>query len=161
MKSKLRILEMLKNEYLQTSNELRAYCRKYQKKDYYLLKSIPGIGGLLASAILAELGDIRRFNNEKEFSSCIGLVPGIHESSETNSKLGLTPRCKPLLRSYLVESAWVAIRRDPEIQAYYRKHVGKNPKNVVVKVAHKMCCRILSVIKNETPYQVNYKGLKQ
>jgi transposase len=159
--SKLRILETLKNEYLQTSNELRAYCRKNHKKDYYLLKSIPGIGGLLSAAILAELGDIRRFNNEKEFSSCIGIVPGIHQSSESEMKMGITPRCKSLLRSYLIESAWVAIRRDPEIQSYYRKHVGKNPKNVIVKVAHKMCRRILSVIKNETAYQVNYKNIKQ
>jgi len=161
MNSKLRILELLNNEYSQTSNELRAYCRKYHKKDYYLLKSVPGIGGLLAAAILAELGDIRRFNNEKEFSNCIGLVPGIDQSSERDNKIGLTPRCKPLLRSYLIESSWVAIRRDPEIQAYYRKHTGKNPKNVVVKVAHKMCRRILSVIKNETPYQLNYKNTKK
>jgi transposase len=157
LNSKIRVLEMLKNEYLQTSNELRAYCRKYYKKDYYLLKSIPGIGGLLAAAILAELGDIRRFNNEREFRSCIGLVPGIHQSSETSVKMDLTPRCKALLRSYLIEAAWVAIRIDPEIQAYYRKHTGKNSKNITVKVAHKMCSRILAVIKNETPYQVNYR----
>jgi len=161
MNSKLRILEALKNEYLQTSNELRAYCRKHYKKDYYLLKSIPGIGGLLAAAILAELGDIRRFNNERQFSSCIGIIPGIHQSSESEMKMSVTPRCKALLRSYLIESSWVAIRHDPEIQAYYRKHVGKNPKNVIVKVAHKMCRRILSVIKTETPYQVNYQGIKK
>jgi transposase len=160
MNSKLRMLEMLKSEYLQTSNELRAYCRKYHKKDYYLLKSIPGIGGLLAAAILAELGDIRRFNNEREFSSCIGIVPGIYQSSETDKKMGITPRCKSLLRSYLIESSWVAVRRDPEIQAYYRKHVGKNSKNIIVKVAHKMCRRILSVIKNERPYQVNNNSNK-
>jgi len=147
MQSKLRILELLNKEYLQTSIELRAWCRKNQGKDYYLLKSIPGIGGLVAAAILAEMGDIRRFNNEREFSNCIGLVPAIHQSSETDIKKGITPRCKALLRSYLIESAWVAIRTDPEIQAYYRKHVGKNPKNVIVKVAHKMCRRILSVIK--------------
>ena len=158
--SKLRILELLHSEYLHTSNELRAYCRKYHKKDYYLLKSIPGIGGLLSAAILAELGDIRRFNNEREFSNCIGLVPGIHQSSETQSNMGITPRCKSLLRSYLIESSWIAIRYDPEIQAYYRKHVGKNPKNVIVKVAHKMCRRILSVIKNETPYQISYNSIK-
>jgi transposase len=36
---------------------------KNNKKDY-LLKSIPGIGGYLASVILAECGDLRRFNNE-------------------------------------------------------------------------------------------------
>lgn len=161
LQSKMRILTLLNNEYLQTSNELRAYCRKYYKKDYYLLKSIPGIGGLVAAAILAELGDIRRFNNEGEFSNCIGLVPAIHQSSETDNKQGITPRCKALLRSYLIESSWVAIRRDPEIQAYYRKHVGKNPKNVIVKVAHKMCRRILSVIKNETSYQISYSNMKK
>lgn len=160
MNSKLRILSILKSEYLQTSNELRAWCRKQHKTDYYLLRSIPGIGGLLAAAILAELGDIRRFNNEREFSNCIGVVTGIHQSSESDSKMGLTPRCKALLRSYLIESAWVAIRTDPEIQAYYRKHAGRNPKNVIVKVAHKMCRRILSVIKSGTPYQVNYSKLK-
>jgi len=161
LQSKLRILSLLNNEYLQTSNELRSYCRKYHKKDYYLLKSIPGIGGILAAAILAELGDIRRFNNESEFSNCIGLVPSIHQSSETDNKKGITPRCKALLRSYLIESAWVAIRTDPEIQSYYRKHVGKNPKNVIVKVAHKMCRRILSVIKTETPYQISYSSTKK
>jgi transposase len=160
LQSKLRIFALLNKEYLQTSNELRAYCRRYHKKDYYLLKSIPGIGGLLATAILAELGDIRRFTNESQFSNCIGLVPGIHQSSETDSTRGITPRCKSLLRSYLIESAWVAIRIDPEIQTYYRKHAGKNPKNVIVKVAHKMCRRILSVIKNETPYQISYRSRK-
>ena len=156
LQSKLRILDLLNKEYQQTSNELRAYCRKHYTKDYYLLKSIPGVGGILAAAILSELGDIRRFTNERSFSNCIGLVPSIHQSSETDTKQGITPRCKALLRSYLVESSWVAIRTDPQIQAYYRKHVGRNPKNVIVKVAHKMCRRILSVIKNETPYQLNY-----
>jgi len=62
-----------------------------------------------------------------------------------------------LIRSYLIEAAWVAIRRDAEMQAYYRKHFGKNIKNVIIKVAHKLVKRILSVIKNERPYQVSYQ----
>jgi transposase len=41
------------------------------------------------------------------------------------------------------------------MQAYYRKHVGKNVKTIIVKVAHKMTRRILSVVKKQTPYQVN------
>ena len=41
------------------------------------------------------------------------------------------------------------------MQEYYRKHQGKNVKNIIVKVAHKMARRILSVIKTETPYQIN------
>jgi transposase len=57
MHSKLRVYNLLNKEILQTSNELRAYCRKIHHKDYYLLKSIPGIGGILSTAIFAELGD--------------------------------------------------------------------------------------------------------
>jgi transposase len=87
------------------------------------LKSIPGIGGYLASVILAECGDLRRFNNEGQFSSYIGLVPGMYNSGESES--GITPRSRSQLRSYLVEAAWIAIRKDTEMQNYYRKHQGK------------------------------------
>jgi transposase len=41
------------------------------------------------------------------------------------------------------------------MQQYYRKHQGKNVKSIIVKVAHKMSRRILSVIKTGTPYQIN------
>lgn len=157
MNSKLFILQTLHTEYLNSANELRKYCRTHYKKDYYLLKSIPGIGGYLASAILAELGDIRRFNNEKQFSSYIGMIPAIHNSGATEKTTGVTPRSKTLLRSYLIEAAWVAIRRDPQMQQYYRRHIGNNIKNIIVKVAHKLVTRILSVIKTGTPYQINYQ----
>jgi transposase len=156
MHSKLRILKVLHTEYLNVANQLRGYCRQHHKKDYYLLKSIPGIGGYLAAALIGELGDIRRFANEKQFSSYIGMVPAMRNSGSTESTLGITPRSKHLVRSYLVEAAWVTIRRDPEMQAYYRSHFGKNVKNIIVKVAHKLVKRILSVIKNERPYQVSY-----
>jgi transposase len=156
MDSKLRQLDLLHKEYLSIGNELRAYCRKHCNNDYYLLKSIPGIGGYLATAIIAECGDIRRFANEKQFSSYVGVVPGIYESAGNNSFKGITPRCKQLLRSYLVEAAWVTLRIDPEMQSYYRKHVGKNPKSVIIKIAHKLVKRILAVIKTNTAYRKNH-----
>jgi len=159
MHSKLRILIHLHKEYLNCANELRSYCRQQHKKDYYLLKSIPGIGGYLAASILAELGDLRRFNNEDQLSAYIGMIPAIRSSGGTQTTVGITPRSKSLIRSYLIEAAWIAVRRDPQMQAYYRRHYGKNIKNVIVKVAHKLVKRILSVIKNERPYRVNYQHL--
>ena len=156
--SKLTILKTLHLEYLNSANVLRKYCREHFKKDYYLLKSIPGIGGFLASAVLAELGDIRRFANEKQFSSYIGMIPSIHNSGGSEKTTGVTPRCKTLLRSYLIEAAWVAIRRDPEMQRYYRSHLGNNIKNIIVKVAHKLVTRILSVVKTGVPYKINHSS---
>jgi transposase len=80
LESKIKTYEFIQSQHLQIANELRAYCRKYLKKDYYLLKSIPGVGGYLASAILAEAGDIRRFKNESEFASYVGIVLVIRNS---------------------------------------------------------------------------------
>lgn len=155
LKGKIRMYKFIKSEYLEIANQMRKYCRKNNAKDYYLLKSIPGIGGYLASVILAECGDLRRFNTESQFSSFVGLVPGIYNSGDSEKCLGITPRSRSQLRSYLIEAAWVAIRKDTEMQQYYRKHQGKNVKSIIVKVAHKMARRILSVIKTETPYQIN------
>jgi transposase len=55
-------------------------------------ESIPGIGGYLASVILAECGDLRRFNNEGQFSSYIGLVPGMYNSGESEKCLGIAEK---------------------------------------------------------------------
>jgi len=155
LQGKIRMYKFIKSEYLEIANQMRAYSRKNQKKDYNLLRSIPGIGGYLASVILAECGDLRRFSNERQFSSYIGLVPGIYNSGDSEKCLGITPRSRSQLRSYLVEASWIAIRKDSEMQNYYRKHQGKNVKSIIIKVAHKMSRRILSVIKTETPYQIN------
>jgi len=75
----------------------------------------------------------------------------------TEKVFGVTPRCKNLLRSYIVEAAWVALRMDPQMQVYYRSHIGKNPKRIILKIARKLLNRILSVIKTGTPYQINYQ----
>ena len=155
LQGKLRMYRFIKSEYLEIANQMRAYCREEYKTDYYLLKSIPGIGGYLASVIIAECGNLRRFNTEGQFASFVGLVPGIYNSGDSEKCLGITPRSRSQLRSYLVEAAWISIRKDAEMQQYYRKHQGKNVKSVIIKVAHKMSRRILSVVKTETPYQVN------
>jgi transposase len=155
LQGKIRMYQFIRSEYLEIANQMRAHCRKTCKKDYNLLRSIPGIGGYLSSVILAECGDLRRFNNEGQFSSYIGLVPGIYNSGGSEKCLGITPRSRSQLRSYLVEAAWIAIRKDAEMQQYYRKHQGKNVKSVIIKIAHKLARRILSVIKTETSYQIN------
>jgi transposase len=159
LESKLRIYEVIHKEHLQLANLLRSYCRKHYKKDYYLLKSIPGIGGYLASAILAEIGDLRRFSSETQLASYIGIIPVMRNSGGTETMQRVTPRCRALLRSYIIESAWVALRLDPVMQNYYRKHIGKNPKSIIIKIARKLINRMLSVIKNETPYQLNTSNL--
>ena len=151
--SRLKQLEFIWYEELDISNKLRAYCRRQYKRDYYLYKSVPGIGGITASCLLAELGDIRRFNRIDELAAIVGIVPGLYQSSENSIDLGLTKRSNRYLRSLLVEASWVAVRRDMALQAYYRKHSQKEPNKAIIKVAHKLLSRIRAVIITGIPYQ--------
>ncbi|MBK6399377.1 MAG: IS110 family transposase [Bacteroidetes bacterium] len=80
MESKIRLLKVIYQEYLELANQLRSYCRKNHKKDSYLLKSIPGVGDIYHRIVLAEVGDLRRFNKETQFASFVGLVPNIRNS---------------------------------------------------------------------------------
>ena len=114
IKSRLKQLEFMWYEELHISNELRAYCRKHYKKDYYLYKGIPGIGGITASGILSELGDIRRFSRLDELAAIVGLVPGIYQSGDNRINLGLTKRSNHQLRSLLV-----ALHRKPMLPVRY------------------------------------------
>jgi transposase len=152
--SRMRSFRFIDKELREVSSKLRAYCRKHYKKDYYLLRSIPGIGGIVACGIICELGDMRRFNNIKHLAGYVGLSPGVHQSGDNQRATGITMRAHRLMRSYFIEASWQAIRTDPIMQAYYRKHLGKNVKNIIVKVARKLLSRTLAVIKTETPYAI-------
>lgn len=136
------------------SNAIRAYCKKYHKLDYNLLRSIPGIAGLTAAYILAELGDLRRFTSFKKLASYVGFVPGIQQSGDNLYTTGATPRANRHVRNMIVEASWIAIRTDPVMQNYYRSHAGKNSKAVIFKVGRKLLSKLLGVIKTETPYSI-------
>lgn len=154
MNSRKAQFEFLESSVREVSNELRKYCRKHYKKHYMLLRSVPGIGGIVACAILSELGDLRRFSNFRQLAAYVGLMPSIYQSGDTMRSQGITPRGNGIIRSYFVEASWQALRFDPIMQAYYRTHPGKNSKAILVKVARKLLSRTLAVIKTQTPYQI-------
>ena len=153
LEGRMRTFRFLDKEKREISTQLRAYCRKYHKEDYYLLRSIPGIGGIVACGILSELGDLRRFNNIKQFAGYLGLAPGIYQSGENSRGMGITKRANKIMRSYFVEASWQAIRADPVMQAYYRKHVHRNSKSIIIKIARKLASRTLAVVKTGIPYE--------
>ena len=152
--SRMRTFRFVDREFRDVSTQLRKWTKKYYKGDYMLLRSIPGIGPIVASGILSELGDLRRFSNIKHLAGYVGLSPGVYQSGGTVRHTGVGMRAHRLMRSYFIEASWQAIRTDPVMQAYYRRHQGKNVKSVIVKVARKLLSRTLAVIKTGVPYEI-------
>jgi transposase len=100
--SRMRFFRFVDQELRDVSTQLRRYCKTHHKKDYMLLRSIPGIGGIVACGILCELGDLRRFNSIKHLADYVGLAPGVHQSGSNYRTLGITPRAHRLIWSYFV-----------------------------------------------------------
>jgi transposase len=148
-------MEYLRKELLSISNELRKMMReKRYNTNYYLLRTIPGIGPLTAASILVEIGDIRRFETFYNLNSFVGLLPMEHSSGQTENKIRLTVRKHRQLRSDLVESAWTAKRTDPAMSLYFQEQIKrKDSKIVIVKIARKLLNRIRYVLINQQPYE--------
>jgi transposase len=118
-----------------------------------LLKTVPGISTLTAMTFLTELNDIKRFSSLDRLASYVGLVPNTNSSGEKNITTGITNRRNASLRGILIESSWVAVRKDPALmQAFDRLCDHMTKTNAIVHIARKLLNRIRYVLKNQKEY---------
>jgi transposase len=114
-----------------------------------LLRSVPGISTLTAMTLITELYDIFRFSSLDKLASYAGLVPDIKSSGETEHTRGITYRRNATLRTVLIESSWVAVRKDPALMMAFNKFSLRMKKTkAIVHIARKLLNRIRFVLKN-------------
>jgi transposase len=150
----LEMAELLRKKQYSTTKEIRILATKdIYKEDHALLISVPGIASFTAMLILTELGDINRFKNLDKLNSYIGLVPMTNSSGESEKTGDITVRKNTMLRTALVESAWVAIRKDPALMLAYQKLCKRmKPQKAIIRIAKKIVNRIRYVLKNKQAY---------
>jgi transposase len=120
-----------------------------------LLRSIPGIGLIAAMTIITEIEDIKRFQNLDKLCAYIGLIPATNSSGEKEKVGEITKRGNKFLRHVIIESSWMAIRRDPELfHTYARGKNNRESNKAIIRVARKLASRIMYVLVNEKPYQI-------
>jgi transposase len=145
-----------RRQLLLTTKELRKVIQERYHTSYKCLLSVPGIGAITATALLAEIGDFNRFDNPREFCSYIGLIPWENSSGDRMHTNGIQPRCNKHLRPLLVEASWTAIRKEPLLLKYYRRHAIKNNKHAIIKVARKLALTAKAVVQKSQIYQSDY-----
>jgi transposase len=89
------------------------------------LVALRGIDKLAAMVLLAELGDISRFDSPKQLMAFLGLVPSEHSSGSKRRQGGITKTGNGHARRMLVESAWSY--RFPPRQTAHLKRKGPAP----------------------------------
>jgi transposase len=141
------------------TKQIRQYCwcDPELQQSINLLLSLPGIGWIVASHLVARLGDPQQITNGKQIAGFLGIVSSEHSTGEKENRGEITRSGDSRLRNKLIQSAWTAIKKDPELRAFYRRIYQRHPKKVaarkaVVAVARKLTTRIYVVLKEQRPY---------
>jgi transposase len=168
----LRRLSLAESEALQreTAQAILAVLKEQQRKlERYLaekalaypevkrLMQIPGISVFSATAIIAEIGEIKRFASAKKLCSYAGVVPSLHQSGQVTRTGRITKAGRKRLRWIMVQCANVAVRHDKRLGRFYGRLARKKGHNVaIVAVARKMLVMIWHILRGE-----NYEDVDQ
>lgn len=154
-------LEFAKTKAIETTREIRRFCRKDPELNRSIgyLTSIPGIGFIVASHLLARIGDWRQIKNVRQISAFLGLVPTEHSTGDTINKGQITRIGDSRLRNKLIQGAWYAVRIDPELKEFYQRIYERHPRDraarkAIVAVARKLTTRIFAVLHEQRLYDI-------
>lgn len=122
-----------------------------------IVATIPGVGPVTASAIVAVLDDARRFRTRRQVASYAGLTPRRHQSGQMDHQGRISKRGNAMLRRILNQAAWSAVRCQPLQRDFYLRvsdggQKGKR-KRAVVAVMHKLLVTAWAMLRDDRPYQ--------
>lgn len=125
------------------------------------LSSIPGVGGVTAAVILAEIGNFERIENDKngaeKLVALAGIDPKLRESGTYKGQAKMSKRGSPYLRNAVRQAAFVAscTKRDPMFYKIYQKQLslGKSFEVALSHVENKMLHVVYSLLKHKTIYE--------
>jgi len=125
------------------------------KSEFELLKTVPGIGLILALTIMLETGDIGRFATVGDYASYCRCVGSKKISNGSKKGQGNTKNGNKYLAWSYVEAANFAIRFSAKIKSFYQRKKSKTNGIVAIKgVAHKLCRACYYIMKDQVAFDV-------
>ena len=115
-------------------------------EDASLLLSIPGVGVLIASALIAAIGRGETFDHARDLSAWLGLVPRQSTTGGKPKLLGISKRGNKYLRKMLIHGARAALphlaQKDTPLGRWVKGLLARAHKNVVVVALANKLARI-------------------
>ena len=130
-----------------------------QNPDCQRLLTIPGIGLLTATALVAAIGDISVFKNGRELAAWLGLVPRQHSTGGMPTLLGISKRGDTYLRTLLIHGGRTVVRvahkYEDRRNQWIKELDQRRGKNIsAVAVANKNARIAWAVLSKKESYQV-------
>jgi transposase len=147
-------MKLLRQLLLKTEKKLRVLRNGKYQRSAELATSVSGIGPTTAMLFLLEVGDVRRFKGFDSLNDYVGLCPDKDSSGEIDRDTGITVRRHKLLRSALIESAWMAIQKDPALMDTYQLLTKRmTGHQAIIRIARKLLRRLRAVLLTGIKYQ--------
>ncbi len=125
------------------------------RPQFRFLKSVPGIGEILALTIMLETGDIRRFSTVGNFASYCRCVGSQKLSNGKKKGKGNTKNGNKYLAWAFVEAAHFAIQFNSKIKSFYQRKKAKTKIVVALKaVAHKLCRACYYIMRDRVAFNI-------
>jgi transposase len=155
LEQQLKQLSALREQLSNVLTLLRNMINQNEKKQKTIaqLMTVPGIGFITAVTLYTEIMEINRFRSFDHLSSYVGLAPSTHSSGQKEVVLGLSQRQNTNLRNILIESAWIASRKDPVLTMTFGRLVKRMKKQeAIIRISKKLLRRIMHVWKQREDY---------
>jgi transposase len=150
----LQLLEQLNEQIEQVDAKLDALGGKDPRVQ--LLQSVSGVGPRLAETVVAHLDDPHRFKSAGQVASYAGLVPKQFESGTIKRSCRITRRGPALLRSMLVEVAWMVYMRNDWAKAFVQRisrGVASRKNIAIVALARKLLVTLWAMLRDNTRWR--------
>lgn len=121
-----------------------------------LLRTIPGVGPRLAETIAAVIDDPHRFRSGKQVGCYAGLTPRRFQSGSMDRQGGISGQGHNLLRSLLVEVAWLGRRWNPWMNSVYeraRRGSVSRKKIAIVALARRLLVVCWAMLRDMQPWR--------
>jgi len=154
LKVHLHELEHLRGTITALNRNIRMLSRTDEyKTNVRLLRIVPGISTFTAMTFLTELCNIDQFQSLDKLASYVGLIPNTDSSGEKDTTTGITNRRNEFLRHLIIESSWIAVRKDPALLMAFERLSKNMPKTrAIIHITRKLLNRIRYVLKNQKEY---------
>ncbi len=125
------------------------------------LQQLRGVGPMVATALIATVGDAQQYHKGRQMAAAIGLTPRQHSSGGKNRLLGISKRGDVYLRSLLVHGARAVVsqakHRDDRLSRWVIGIAQRRHPNVAaVALANKTARMAWAMLRNETDYDPDF-----
>jgi transposase len=139
-----------------TGEALRAWRAEWGADE--LLRSVPGVGSIVAATARAWFGAGTQFPGPKEAAAFVGLNPSNWESGLMASpSRPITKEGPPELRLVFYQAANIARRHDPQLAVFYHRLMVERAHNHIqasCAVGRKLACRVWATLTSGQPYEM-------